>query len=103
MKKNLLAAASFLVLGLALADTAAAQPVPYTTRSNLIAQLEPIVETCDWKVRTLTGGPKDVMLVHNTKMKKILDDVRTGKSVDPKDIDEVMQMHALESGQLLSP
>ncbi len=79
------------------ATIARAQSV--SDQTNLIAQLEPMIETCDWKVRNMTGGPKGVMLLHNFKMKKILGELKAGNSVDPKEIDEVMKTHALEGGR----
>lgn len=64
-------------------------PIP-----NLVAQLEPMIEKCDWRVRILSGGPKGVMLLHNVKMKKILDELKAGQPVDLKEIDEVMKEHS---------
>ena len=89
------------IIPISLAATIARGEPQSTPIPNLVAQFEPMVETCDWKVGTLTGGPKGVMLLHNTKMKRILGELKAGKSVDPKELDEVMKMHALESGQLL--
>ncbi len=89
------------IIPISLAATMA-RAEPVSDQTNLIAQLEPMIETCDWKIRTLTGGPKGVMLLHNFKMKKILGELKAGNSVDPKEIDEVINMHALEGGRYLS-
>jgi len=104
MKKVFLAAALSPVLGFSLAGMVAAQGGPHTADnpSNLVAQLEPMITTCDWKLRTLTGEPKGVMLLHNAKMKKILEDLQAGKSVDLNEVDAVIKLHALEGGRLLS-
>ncbi len=61
---------------------------------QLIAHLEPMLEKCDWKVQTLTGGPKGVMLLHQAKMRRILSELRAGQPVNPKEIDEIMKQHS---------
>lgn len=67
---------------------------PQANQLELMAQLEPMLEKCDWKIKTLSGGPKLVMLLHQAKMRRILAELKAGKSVDPKDIDEVLQQHS---------
>ena len=60
---------------------------------HLLALLEPTLEKCEWKVQTLTGGPKGVMLLHQTKMRRILSELRAGQPVNPKEIEEIMKEH----------
>jgi hypothetical protein len=61
---------------------------------QLVAHLEPMLEKCDWKVRNLTGGPKGVMLLHQAKMRRILSELKAGRSVEPKKIEEIIKEHA---------
>ena len=67
---------------------------PHDSQSHLVAQLEPMIEKCDWKVRTLSGGPKGAMLLHNAKMRRILGELKAVQPVDPKEIKEIMKEHA---------
>ena len=60
---------------------------------HLLALLEPTLEKCEWKVQTLTGGPKGVMLLHQAKMRRILSELRAGQPVNPKEIEEIMKEH----------
>lgn len=60
---------------------------------HLLALLEPTLEKCEWRVKTLTGGPKGVMLLHQTKMRRILSELKAGRSIEPKEIEEIMKEH----------
>jgi len=62
-------------------------------QSHLLALLEPTLEKCEWKVQTLTGGPKGVMLLHQAKMRRILSELRAGQPINPKEIEEIMKEH----------
>jgi hypothetical protein len=66
---------------------------PQANQLELMAQLEPMLEKCDWKIKTLSGGPKLVMLLHQAKMRRILAELKAGKSVDTKELEEVMKVH----------
>ena len=71
-----------------------ARAQPQGDRSQLVALLEPTLEKCEWKVRTITGGPKGLMLLHQAKMRRILGELKAGQSVEPKDIDDIMKEHS---------
>lgn len=61
---------------------------------HLLAVLELTLEKCEWRVQTLTGGPKGVMLLHQAKMRRILSELKAGRSVEPREIEEIMKEHA---------
>ncbi len=82
------------IIPIFLAATIARGEPQGTPIPNLVAQLEPMTDICDWRVRTLTGGPKGVMLLHNAKMRRILDELKAGQPVGPKEIDEIMKEHS---------
>ena len=67
---------------------------PQGNQVPLVAQLEPMLEKCEWKVRTITGGPKGLMLLHQTRMRRILSELKAGQSVEPKEIEEIMKEHS---------
>jgi hypothetical protein len=67
---------------------------PKADHSQLAAQVEGALEKCDWKVRTSTGGPKGLMLLHQAKMRRILDELKAGQSVDQNELAQVMKGHS---------
>ena len=66
---------------------------PQKDQSKLVAQVSSALEKCDWKVRTLSGGPKALMLLHQAKMRKVLEEIKEGRSVDSNEIADVTQAH----------
>ncbi|MGE5306629.1 MAG: hypothetical protein ACM3TN_25260 [Alphaproteobacteria bacterium] len=65
-----------------------------TDQSQLAAQVSSALEKCDWKVRNTNGGPKGLMLLHQAKMRKVLEEIKAGRSVDPKQLAAVMEGHS---------
>ncbi len=65
-----------------------------TDHSQLAARVTSALEKCDWKVRISTGGPKGLMLLHQAKMRKVLDELQAGRSVDPNELADVMKGHS---------
>jgi hypothetical protein len=61
---------------------------------QLATQVEGALEKCDWKVRTSTGGPKGLMLLHQAKMRRVLEEIKAGRSVDPNEMAQVMKGHS---------
>lgn len=67
------------------------QEAPASAES--IARIEQAQANCEWKVRTLTGGPKGKMLLHQRTMENVLEKLKVGEPVDPKAIDQALQGH----------
>ena len=66
---------------------------PQANHSQLVTQVEGALEKCDWKVRTLSGRPKGLMLLHQAKMRRVLEEIKTGQAVDPNEMAQVMKGH----------
>lgn len=58
---------------------------------NLVAQLEKRLAESDSKSRGLTGGPKSLWLLREAKIEKLIDRLKAGQSVDPKEIDVILK------------
>lgn len=58
--------------------------------ANLLAQLEKRLAESDTKAKGLTGGPKSLWLLREAKIEKIIDRLKAGQSVDPKEIDVIL-------------
>jgi len=71
-----------------------ARAQPQGNQPQLVALLEPMLEKCDWKVRTITGGPKGVMLLHQAKMRRVLGELKAGQPINPNEIEEIMKEHS---------
>ncbi len=82
----------FAVILFSAATVSWAEPMP--NHSQLATQVQGAMEKCDWKVRTSTGGPKALMLLHQAKMRKVLDELKAGQAVDPNEIAKVMEGHS---------
>ena len=57
--------------------------------ANLLAQLEKRFAESDTKSKGLTGGPKSLWLLRQAKIEKIIDRLKAGQSVDPKELDVI--------------
>lgn len=66
---------------------------PQAANPDLLTRLEQMAGDCEWKVRTRTGGPKGVLLLHHAKMERVIDHLKAGQAVDPKVIDAVIEEH----------
>lgn len=85
---------TFLAVMLISLIGAPARVLPQSSQAQWLAQLESTLQDCAWKVQTTTGGPKGLMLLHQAKMKTILEELREGRSVESKVIEAVMKEHA---------
>ena len=47
----------------------------------------------DWQARTRTGAPKLLLLLHQAKVNRIVDQLKSGQSVDSKEIDALYKQH----------
>jgi len=62
--------------------------------TELLARLERLASESDSKVRNLTGGPKGKWLLHQRKVNRLIDQLKSGQPVDPKEIDEILAEHS---------
>lgn len=69
---------------LAVAPMWAQQSGPDAT---LLAQLEKKLAHSESESKRLTGGPKSLWLLREAKIKKLIQRLKAGQSVDPKEID----------------
>jgi len=65
-----------------------------TENQELVARLERLASESDQKVRTLNGGPKQKWLLHEMRVRELIDKLKSGQSVDPKEIDEILTEHS---------
>ena len=61
--------------------------------SQLATQVEGALEKCDWKIKA-SGGPRGLMLLHQAKMRRVLEEIKAGRTVDPEELAEVMKGHS---------
>ena len=59
--------------------------------ANLMAQLEKRLAESDSKAKGLTGGPKQKWLLRQAEIDKVIDRLKAGQSVDPKEIDVILK------------
>ena len=90
MKTKLLLAT---MLGTLLTSTAATAQQS-TGNTELIARLERVRQDCEWKTRTLKGGPQGSMLLHQRMMDNVLEQLKAGQSVDPQKIQKAFENHS---------
>ena len=58
---------------------------------KLVAQLEKRLAESDSKARNLTGGPKALWLLRQAKIEKVIDRLKAGQPIDPKEIDVILK------------
>ena len=57
--------------------------------ANLVAQLEKRLAQSDSEGKRLTGAPKSLWLLREAKIEKIIERLKAGQSVDPKELDVI--------------
>ena len=57
--------------------------------ASLLARLEKGLAESDTKSKGLTGGPKSLWLLREAKIEKIIERLKAGQSVDPKELDVI--------------
>jgi len=88
MNLKLFAVAVSLAL---LAATAEAQDKG--SNRELVAKLDQMRSESEHKAQILTGGPKQKWLLHEARLNKLIDRLKAGQPVDPKEIDELLKEH----------
>ena len=61
-----------------------------TPDADLLAQLEKKLAQSESESKRLTGAPKSLWLLREAKIQKIIDRLKAGESVDPKEIDVIL-------------
>lgn len=61
---------------------------------ELIARLERMASETEWKTRTLTGAPQQKWLLHQVRVRRLIDQLKSGQSIDPKAIDDILKEHS---------
>ena len=56
-----------------------------------MAQFEKRLAESDTKAKGLTGAPKSLWLLREAKIEKIIDRLKAGQAVDPKEIDVILK------------
>ena len=59
--------------------------------ANLMAQVEKRLAESDSKAKGLTGAPKLKWLLRQAEIDKVIDRLKAGQSVDPKEIDVILK------------
>lgn len=65
---------------------------PLTT-VQLIDRLDEAARDCELKARNLTGAPKGWMLMHKRTMDDVLEQLRDGREVDLRKLEEALKVH----------
>lgn len=62
--------------------------------AELLARLERLASENEWKIRTSTGAPHGKWLLHQRKVQRLIDQLKAGQPVDPKEIDQILAEHS---------
>jgi hypothetical protein len=84
----------FLLLSVSLIFSATAPAQQKADDKELIARLERMAGETEWKTRTLTGAPQQKWLLHQVRVRRLIERLNAGQSVDPKEIDELLREHS---------
>lgn len=84
----------FLVFTMSLILSAAASAQQKSENGELLARLERMASEGDWRIRTSTGAPHQKWLLHQRRVRRLIDQLKSGQSVDPKEIDEILKEHS---------
>ena len=82
-----------VAIGVSLLTSAPVWAEQHGDNPQLLARLEQMHKDCEWRTRNSTGGAKGVLLLHHTKLGNIIEQIKNGRSVDPKEIDAVIKGH----------
>jgi hypothetical protein len=84
----------FLALSMTLVLSASASAQPKADDKELVAHLQRMASETEWKTRTLTGAPQQKWLLHQVRVRRLIERLNAGQSVDPKEIDELLREHS---------
>ena len=93
MKSPLKVARLILAIALNVLVSMPALAGQQITNLELISKLEEMQSEHDWQARTRTGAPKLLLLMHQARVNRVLDQLKSGSTVDPKSIDALYREH----------
>jgi len=70
---------------------AGAQAQDKGSNPELVARLEQMRTASEHKAQILTGKPKAEWLLREARINRLIDQLKAGQSVDPKEIDELLK------------
>lgn len=88
MKLKMFAVAASL--GVFVAFSANAQEKP---ANREIVKLEQLRDETEWKIVTAGGAAKSKWLLHERKIDNMVERLKAGRTVDPKEIDQLLNEH----------
>lgn len=65
----------------------------YAANLELVTRLEEMQNKHDWQVRTRTGKPRQLLVMHQANVNRIVNQLKSGQQVDPKEIDRLYKQH----------
>lgn len=60
---------------------------------ELTDHLEELLADCNWKTRSLTGGPLGKMLLHKRTMEDVLEALKAGRVIESRKLEEALKAH----------
>lgn len=83
----------FLIIGVVLTFSVSALAQEHVASPALMARLQRMADQTDWKLKTTTGGYKGRWLLHQARLRRIVDEIKAGKPVDAKEIEALQKEH----------
>ena len=82
-----------LIMSVALILSVSAQAEEQVANPQLMARLERMTDETDWKLKTSSGAYKGKWLLHQFKLRRIVEEIKAGKPVEAKDIEALQKEH----------
>ena len=60
-------------------------------KSNAVSQLEEQAQRLEQHVQTTTGGGRQVFLLQRRQVQQLIERIKAGESVDPREIDKLLK------------
>ena len=83
----------FLIIGLALILSVSARAQEQPANPELMARLERMTDETDWKLKTSSGAYKGKWLLHQFKLRRIVEEIKAGKPADARTIEALQKEH----------
>ncbi len=77
-----------------LSISASASAQQKAENTELVARLERMASENDWKITTSTGAPHQKWLLHQLRVERLIEQLKAGQPVDPKEIDRIIEEHS---------
>jgi hypothetical protein len=93
MSKNYKSAKLLPILALSFFISGLSWAGQRTTDSELTSKLEQMQSKHDWQARARTGAPKLLLLMHQARVNRVLDQLKSDGTVVPKELDILYREH----------